>query len=821
MKHIKFITFFVLHVFAMHLNAQITKIMGTCIDATTREPLPFVNIALKGTTIGTTTNFKGEFSIETKSFSDSLLASFVGYLPQTFPITKGKFQTINFELQSNNIQLNEVVITYKGNPAEKLLKKVIENKEKNNFKKYDALQYEAYSKIQFDANNISDKFKQRRVFKQFQFIWDFMDTSIVNGKAYLPVFLSESLSDIYISNSPKSKKEVIKASKISGIENESISQFLGDMYQEANIYDNYITLFDKNFVSPIANFGTMYYRYYLIDSSYIDNQWCYHLSFKPRRKQELTFTGNFWVHDTTFAIKKFDMEIADDANINWINALVIRQDFQYIDSAWFKTNEKITADFNLLENTKSTMGFYGTRSTSYKNFVMNKPMQRDFYATPTDIIVKDDAYKKDDGFWNSARHDSLDKKEQSVYKMIDSVKKVPVFRTYVDVVIMATTGYYVWDKYKIELGPYMSTYSFNEFEGNRFRFGGRTANSFSTKVMFNAHIAYGTKDERFKYGAGLIYMFNKNPRRAFGASYKYDVEQLGKSENAFRDDYLLASILRRNPMDKLSLVHEYKTYYEHEWFTGFSNTIQFRHNEILPAGFTNLAFPQSDGTLKNGITISELQLNTRLAYREKFVMGEFERVSLGTTYPVLNFKYTHGLKGFWNSDYEYHKFQVNLRHWFNIGAFGWSEYTIESGYIEGTLPYPLLKLHEGNETFSFDTYAFNTMNYFEFASDRYLSLFYSHHFDGLFLNRIPLMRKLKWREVALVKGLIGDMSEKNYQPLYMPTTMSRLSEPYFEAAVGVENIFKILRFDLFWRLSYMDKPDIQRITPMISLQVYF
>ncbi|MCK4288117.1 MAG: carboxypeptidase-like regulatory domain-containing protein [Bacteroidales bacterium] len=817
----KTILSFVLMVLVSVTYGQITKIMGKVIDAENQQPLPFVNVYLIGTNIGTITNFEGEYSFETRNPSDSIAASFVGYNTVTKKVEKNKFQVIDFYLYQSSISLSEVVVVAGENPADILLRKIIKNKVVNNRKNFDYYQYEVYNKIQFDANNITEKFRNRKILKPFKFVFSYVDTSTINGKAYLPLFLSESLSDVYYRGNPKSKKEMIKASQTSGFENESISQFLGDLYQNINIYDNYISIFEKNFVSPIANFGLSYYKYYLVDTAIISDKLCYQIMFKPKRKQELTFTGNFWVNDTSYAIKELDMRIVDDANINFINDLALRQEYDRIEKKyWMITKDYMVVDFNVIENTKRVIGFFGHRTTTYKNFVFNQQKEKNFYSTPVNVSFEEGSFDKDEEFWENARHDSLTKKEQTIYEMVDSVKSIPVFKTYVDIIYMITNGYYI--KGPVEIGPYYKMISFNEIEGVRFRLGGRTSNDFSTKLMLSAHVAYGTKDEKFKYGLGFLYMLSKNPRRSFGASYLYDIEQLGQSENAYSEDNLFASFFRRNPANKLSMVRQYKAFYQHEWFTGFSNTINFIHRDIFPVGSTTIEI-YNNGVVeeKTSIITSEIRLDTRIAYDEKFVMGEFVRISLGTTYPVFGIRYGYGIPGFLNGEYEYHRLQVGLKDWFNVFSYGWSKIIIEAGKTWGTLPYPLLILHPGNETFIFDEYAYNLMNYFEFISDQYISVYYTHHFDGLFLNKIPLMRKLKWREVAYIKGVIGTLSEKNEKYSKFPSITYSLDKPYYEAGVGIENIFRVLRIDAIWRLSHLDNPGIDKFAVFFSFQFSF
>lgn len=798
---------------------QVTKIMGTVIDAETKEPLPFVNIAVKGTTIGATTDFEGKYSLEFKIGSDSIICTYIGYNKKAKAIIKGKFQTVDFELTESSIKLDEVVIVPGENPAEVILKKLIKNKDINNREKFDAYQYEVYNKIEFDLNNISEDFKNRRVFKPFKFVFENMDTSTVNGKAYLPIFLSESVSEYVYRKKPKTEKETIKATKITGVDNKSIQQFLGNMYININFYDNHIPIFQKNFISPVANFGLMYYKYYLVDSAFLNNKWCYKIQFKPRRKQELTFTGNFWVNDTSFALKQMDVRIAKDANINLICDLTAYFEYDNIEgSNWMTTKEQVIIDFNPLE--KISTGVFGKRTATYRNFEFNKLKPEEFYNTPANIITEEGSFEKGNEYWEKARHDSLTKDEMAIFKMVDSVKSLPAFKTWYDVIEMLTTGYHVRGNF--EWGPYASLYSYNGVEGSRFRLGVRTSNDFSKKIMLETYGAYGLKDKRLKYGASMLYMFNKNPRRALGLSYKNDVEQLSKSSNGFREDFLLSSVFSRKPSTDLSYIQEYKGYYEREWFQGFSNTLTLTHRILLPPPSFSFQLNTLNAKIrKPSIISSEIKLNTRLAYQEKFVMGEFLRYSLGSKYPILSVDFAYGLKNVWESDYEYQKLTINVQDWFNLSPFGWSKFIVEAGQIWGKVPYPLLKLHEGNETYVFDEYAFNMMNFYEFASDKYVSFYYTHHFEGYFLNKVPLMRKLKWREVALIKGVTGSVSDKNRELMTFPSTLSNLGKPYVEAGAGIENIFRVLRIDALYRLSYLNKPNVTKFGVRASLQFTF
>lgn len=816
--------------------SQQTKITGKVTDANTNEALPFVNVRFNDCKIGTITDFSGKYKLETKINVDSIIVSYLGYKKQIIKIKKNSYQIIDIKLEPSSLTLDEVVVAAdkrrkNNDPAIELFKNIIDNKKKNNYDKLKSYQYETYNKVQFDINNINEKFKKRKILKPFNFIFDYVDTSVVNGKPYLPVFLIESISDYYHSKNPKLEKEVIKATQVSGIENESIQQFLGNMYINVNIYDNYIDLFGKGFISPISNTGRVFYKYFLVDSTFIDNHWCYQLVFQPRIKQEFVFNGNLWVADSSFAIKKVNLRIDELVNINFINNLEIALNFEEInDSIWMVTKDKVIVDFNVVENPKYALGFFGRKTSTYKDFKFNSEPDSIFNNSIGNISVVENSNKMDKKYWEENRHEDLTYKEKEIYHMVDTIKSLPAFRTYYDIITTFVTGYYVWKK--IELGPYFTTYSFNSVEGHRIRLGGRTSNDFSTKLMLEGYGAYGTKDEKIKYGGGITYIFKKNPRRRIVFKYKNDMEQLGQSINAFREDNIMASFLRRNPNDKLSMTEETKITYEHEWFNGFSNSIRFNYRNIFPITEQQSHFVINKGgepSYWNFINTFDITLKTRFAYNEKFVSGEFERVSLGTTYPILQVFYTKGIKDFIYSDFSYDKLEVSVEDWFNIFPLGYSRYIINYGKIWGTLPYPLLKLHEGNETYSFDKYSFNMMNYYEFVSDHYLSLYYSHYFEGFFFNKIPLFRKLKWREVVWGKGVIGTIREENteimpfLENMYTFDNPNKIDQlkPYFEVGAGIENIFRLFRIDGIYRLSYLDHPDVSEYGLRLSLQVKF
>lgn len=801
--------------------AQKTIVRGKVIDAKTKEALPFVNIIFRDSKVGTSSDINGKFLIETYYPTDSLMASFLGYQTKSKRIKKDIDQTISFELEEGDgVKLKEVEVHYKGNPAHEILRKIWRNRDANNRAKYDYYNYEVYNKVEFDLNNITEDFKEKKIFKNFQFIFDYID-STSEEKRFLPMFMTESVSDFYYRRNPKSEKEYIKASQISGSSNESITKFLGDMYQKVNIYDNNINVFGKSFVSPLSTSGLSYYRYYLIDSVMLGNRYCYEINFVPKHKQEPVFNGTFWVNDTTYAIKKVEANIAKNANINFVNGFKVKQEYEKVDNQyWMLSNDELVVDFQV---GKQVMGMYGRKRTSYTNFEINVPQDEKYYQGFENVTLMDSANDRSKEYWEENRHDSLTAQQEGIYKMVDSVQNVPAYKTFIDVIELIFTGYRQFGL--VELGPYFKVYSFNEVEGSRFRIGGRTSNDFSTSLMLNGYLAYGTRDKRFKYNAGFLYKLKDKPRQFVGFQYKRDLEQLGQSRNAFSEDNILSSFLRRNPNDKLTDVESFEASYEKEWFTGLSNKVFLTKRNMRPVGSLDYLRFNPDpeiGLYKDKLlSTTDLSLYTRFAYKETYVEGEFERISLGSKYPILEFQLTMGLKGVFGGDYNYKKTEITVSDNINTGVLGYSEVRVTAGKYYGTLPYPLLEIHNGNESYFYDQISFNLMNYFEFVSDEYTSLMYTHHFDGFFLNKIPLLRKLKWREVVTYRGVVGNLSNRNRSELVFPVNIYELNKPYSEVALGIENIFKIIRIDALWRLSYLDHANIAKFGIRAAFAITF
>lgn len=804
--------------------AQKTVVNGRVLDAETSEPLPFVNVAFKDSKIGTTTDMQGRYSVETYYATDSLVASFVGYRPQAQRVRVDETQTIDFHLDPGSVKLTEVVISAQDevDPALELLEKIIRFKPANNREKLDAYSYEVYNRIQFDLNNLTEKFTERKIFKEFDFIFDHLDSS--HGKVALPFFITESLSDYYYRRQPKGRKEIIKATKVSGINNESITQFLGQMYQDVNVYSNSVNIFGKNFVSPISDYAKLFYEFTLIDSSYIDGKWCYRMDFVPKNKNELVFKGHFWVNDTTYAIKEIDAHILPSANINFITDLKVHHLYDQVQpEVWMLTKEELLADFTLVEN---ETGFYGHKTTTYTDFTINQPRESEFYGGADHVKVESQVNEKDEEYWSRVRHEDITAKQQAIYQMVDSLKSNPVFMTYVDIVNFIFQGY--WVDGPVEYGPVFTFLSYNAVEGLRPKFGLRTSNAFSTRLMLEGYAAYGLRDERFKYMLGGKYFLSKDPRQSVSAYYSEDYELVGQAPNYFSRDHFIQFLTSRNPQDRLIFNKEARLGLDREWFTGFSTQLEFRHRRLSSAGDWNFERYAQRGDATQLVDVEELvsteiSFGVRFAYRERFVEGEFERISLGSLWPIVRLRADFGIEGVLGSQYDYQKLTARVTDKVPVGPLGNFRYDLEAGKTWKKIPYPLQFVHPGSESIFLNEEAFNTMNFFEFVSDQYVSARAEHHFEGLFFNKIPLFQKLKWREIVGVNAIYGSYASLADTELVLPrrTYVFETGKPFVEAYVGVENIVKFLRVDAIWRLSYLDHPQTQRFTLQLGFLIQF
>lgn len=812
-----------------------TVISGIVKDAKTGIPLTGVSVLLDKTTVGTITDHSGNYIIDTKAHSDKIVFSFIGYQTESRTFSEGKVQTINISLKLSSISLDEVIVKpgktaykNKNNPAVELIERVIHNKDLNNEKSFDFLKFKQYDKIQFALSNISEKFKNGNLLGKFRFVFDNLDTTKRIGNTILPLFIREERSDHFYRREPEATKEIIRGEKTVDLDeyldNKGVSANLNYLYQHINIYDNEIQFLTNTFISPISNNAPVFYKYYIVDTLSVDSIRCVRIFFEPRNKPDFLFHGHLYITlDSSYAVRKIDMGINKKMNIDWIKDISITQDFdKFGQKKWLLSKDEISIDFGIAKN---SMGLYGQRTILYRDYKINEPIDKKIFDGPQKIDRLDPS-SESPGYWEANRYVPLSKSENGVYLTIDSIKNIPAFKRSMNIVMLLTTGFF--NLGKIELGPAESFYSYNPVEGSRLRFGGRTTTDFSKKITYEGYLAYGLYDKTLKYNAGVTYSLTPRtifqfPVKSIRLSYQTDTKIPGQDLQFTQGDNIFLSVTR-GLNDKLFLNKTFRAEYLNEFENHFSCLLGYSFTKQSTEG--NLYFNTTDyESFTNNIpyiNISEFYLNLRYAPNEKFYQGKMYRFPVPGKYPVIQFKIAGGSKSFYN-DYDYLRLQLSISRRFYLSILGYTDISVEGGKIFGQVPYPLLFIPRANQTYSYQKNSYNLMNFLEFVDDQYASLNIDHNFNGLFLNKIPLIKKLKLREIVSLKVLWGGLSNINnpdYQSTLlkfptdangMPLTYSLEKQPYIEASVGISNIFKIFRVDLIKRFSYINLPNVSTL----------
>lgn len=783
------------------LWAQQTNITGTVTDKK-GDPLSFVQVQFLDSKIGTKSDSLGQFNISTYYPTDTLVFRLLGYQTERVKIKKDQSQVLEVKMQTQDKEIAEIFLKA---PLEtrgaQLHRRIIQYKDVNNKEKLSAYQYHLYNKIQLDASNLDSGLINNPLVDRLSIVKNYLQTDS-SEKSLLPVILSESVSDFYYLKDPKLKKEEVEATHITGVDNMQMTQFLGDMALELNIYDNIYDLFNKSFISPLAPFARNYYQFYLDDSTFIGADWCYKLRFVPKRTGDLVFEGHMWVHDTTYAIKRFEANIAPGANLNYIQEFYFEHTFEQVQKeVWMLTSEKMVLSFKITEKSKF-LGLVGRKYSQRSNFIINEPKPEAFYRATNTVDVLDNAKERSEQEWAALRPVTLNEKELRIQEMVDSLEAQPFYQNMRKLTYFATTGY--WPINKIEVGSVASLVSANPVENLRVALALRTSNEFSKRLELGGRLAYGFGDERFKYNLKLRYNITPQKRGMLTAYYNYDIEQIGQAPTAASMGTSFVTFLSTAPFDKLTFVQK----------TGVSLEKDVKKDLILygalewknytPLGLATYQQVSGFDTIQvSQLTATELTTRIRWTKDEEFLSGSFDRTALRSPYPILSFQGIFGFKDILRSNYRYQKYEFQFEHNTQLGVLGRMRYGFTLGYINGTAAYPLLKVHEGNQSLWLLTSTFNMVNFIEFISDRYVIGYAENRWEGLFFDRIPLLKASKIRLITTERIMLGSLSPMHNQAFIIPDFVRPFNGvPYVEVGIGIENIFKVIRVDFLYRATH-------------------
>lgn len=813
-----------------------TIVKGTVRDAVSGDPMPFVSVAIKGTTTGTTTDVHGYYELQTSENVVKVQFTFLGYLTEIREIVTGQTQTIDVSLKENNKTLDEVVIKpkkekyrNKNNPAVELIRQVIAHKDQNRMEHYDYVSYQEYEKMQVALNNTPEGIKKNFLFKRYKFVLDNVDTTKLAGKALLPVYLQENISQKYFRRDPEKKKVIVQGTKRINfderyINNESITTYLKHLYQDVDLYENNVYVVTNSFLSPIADMAPTFYKFYITDTVSADGIKLVELSFFPRNKNDLLFQGKLYVTlDGNYGVQKAILGVNKDVNLNWVTSLDLTLDYERsADGRYHPSKTNLLVNFGLFQGKK---GLFGERTVTLRNFDISTRIADSVFKGP-EVVKSDSALHHSDEFWLKNRPDSLTTVEANTYKNMDSLNNMKSFKTLMWLGTTFMAGYNV--NGPVEIGPLSTFYSFNPVEGFRLRFGGRTTTQFSKRFYTEAYGAYGFKDERWKFFLGGTYSINNKsiytyPLNYIRGSFQRETSIPGQDLQFVQEDNLLLSF-KRGINDKWMYNDIYRLEYMYEFGDHMSVRLQYKNLKQEAAGGLNFVY--SEGSLTDTLQTyrtSEFGFEWRWAPHEQFFQRKLYRTPIPNAYPIITARFNIGVKDFLGGQYNYQSVRANVYKRLYLSQLGLADIIIGGGYIFGKVPYPLLDIAKANQTYAYQLQAYSLMNFLEFVSDRYVNVNIDYHMYGFILNKVPLFKKLKLREVATFKLLYGGVRSEN-RPENDPSlfrfpvdqygrtsTFSLEKEPYMEVSVGVENILNLFRVDLVRRLSYLNHPNIAEL----------
>lgn len=843
-KYIKSFLLFLLLGCCISVSAQ--NIQGVVTDSLTNDPTPYLSVFYEGKGVGSITDNDGHYKVETRKGWNKLTFSAVGYVTKVVNIIPGVTKNLNVRMRPDDIMLDEVVVkpkrekySRKNNPAVELMKKVIAHKNNNKLSENDYYQYNKYQKITMSLNDVTPEMLEKGMYKKMPFLKDQIELCEETNKFILPISVDETASQKIYRKHPKSEKTIIKGMSSTGVNElfatgDMLSTVLKDVFTDVNIYDNDIRLLQYPFISPISSSDAIsFYKFYIMDTTFVDKDKCFHLTFVPNNSQDFGFTGHLYVlADSSYTVKKCTMNLPKKSGVNFVDNMDIIQEFEQLPNGeWVLKTDDMIVEMTLM---KIMQGFQIRRTTRYSDYAFDELPQQLFKRKGAEI-KEADAMMRGDDFWNQYRPVPLTQTESSMDMLVKRLEQMPGFK-YVIFVLKAFIENFVEtgtkdNPSKVDIGPVNTMISNNYIDGLRLRMSAQTTANLNPHLFFKGYYAYGFKDHRSKYMGEVEYSFNKKeylprefPKNSITFSYQYDVmSPTDKFLKTDKDNVFVS--FKTSTVDQMSYVRNIALKYENETQFGLKTTVEVKHSTDEPTG--GLAYITNDDqkTLVPEIQTMEASLAFRYAPGETFVNTKQRRIPVSFDAPVFTLSHTTGFKGVLGGEYNFNLTEVGLYKRFWFSSWGKIDMFVKGGAQWNKVPFPLLIMPAANLSYILQRETFNLINNMEFLNDRYASLDVSWDLNGKIFNRIPLLKKLKWREAIGFKMLYGHLTDKNNpmkhpgdsELFLFPTRDGRPTSfvmdpktPYMECSVGIHNIFKILHIDYVRRLNYLDHPDANK-----------
>ena len=836
----------------VHVSAQIH---GVVTDSLTNEKLPYISVSCEGKGVGRTDN-EGYYYIRSSESYRTLTFSAVGYVTKTVKIASG-IEKVNIKLSPDNIMLAEMVVRpgkeryrKKDNPAVIMMRKVIAAKERNRLEDNDFYRYHKYEKLNLALDNVNPESLGKGVLKKMPFLLNQLEVNAEDNNLVLPVSVKETSSEILYRKNPRKEKTLVEGVRSSGLDNlfhvgDMVDEVLQDVFASVDIYDNSIYLLKKKFVSPIADGAISFYKYYIMDTVYVEKEKCFHLSFVPHNSQDFGFAGHLYVlADSSYTVRRCIMNLPKHTGVNFVEDLSLKQDFERMPNGyWGLAVDDMTTKIYPFKNLQ---GAIVRRVTRYSDFSF-EPIADDDFGNARREETNPSAYLRNDDFWKQARSLPLTQKEEEMDEFVQNVKDTPGAKYIIWILRLFAENYMETgsEKHpsKFDIGPLSTIVSSNYVDGLRLRIGGTTTANLNPHLFFKGYYAYGFKDNRSKYMGELEYSFEKKaympfefPRHSVAISYQSDVmSPLDKFLTMDKDN--MFGSLKTTKVDQMMYFRKLIFRYEYEAFSGFSTKIEFRRNEDEAAG--KLQYIRNDGssepTFVDCLTTTEASVTLRYAPNETYINTKQSRRPVNRNAPVFTLGHTFGLKGVMGGDYSYHLTEASFFKRLWLSSWGKMDVTLKAGAQWNKVPFPLLLMAPANTSYFLQRGSFNMLNNMEFLSDRYASVDIDYDMNGKLFNRIPFLRRLKWREHLGVKAFYGMLTDKNNPTLQQDGSLylfpmrdgepssfiMERGKPYVEVMVGIHNIFRLLQVEYVRRLNYLDHPDVNKHGVRLALKLTF
>ena len=846
-------------------------VSGIVVDAKSGSPLPFVNVYYEGKGVGAATDENGNFSVPYRKGWNILTISSVGFKKMEIPIS-GPIENLKVRLEVNSQTIKGVSIKgkrkkydRKNNPAVELMRKVIAAKKHSDLQRHDYFSYQKYEKRTFALNEFTEKVFDDEHFKKLPFLKERVETCPETGKLILPISVDETFSKRIFKKDGNIDKTIVEGRNSTGLNEffntgDIATTMIEDVFTDVDIYDNNIHVLQSEFVSPLSSSsGISFYRYFIADTLDVDGIRCIEVTFTPNNSQDFGFNGSLYIMaDSTYRVHKATLNLPHNNAVNFVSDMYVSQEFETL-----PTGEQVIVNDNMIVQISvigSFTKFHIKRDTYYSNYSLEEIPEKEFKFLGKERLLAD-AMMKDNKYWNSVRPEPLTEKESTMDDFLKKMESTKGFK-FVLFVAKAFIENFVETSTdrekpsKVDIGPINTIFSQNFVDGFRLRMSAQTTANLNPHLFAKGYVAYGFKDHKWKGMGELTYSFNKKaylprefPVNNLTVTYQYDDASPSDIFMPTDKDNVFTSF-RWTKVNHMNYVQKLRVLYEREWENGLRLTAQVKKesNEATAALFyqplDGTGTPSPDKNLHiNKFEMADVMIGLRFQPGATYINTKQRRIATNNDSPIFELNHTIGLKNVLGNDYTYNYTEAKVYKRLYLSSWGKIDTYVKGGIQWNKVPFPLLIMPAANLSYIKERETFSLIDNMEFMNDRFVSIMSGWDMNGKILNRIPLIRKLKWREYIGFNMLWGTLTDKNNPFLAKNAGDSRLfyfpgefrkdgtfkyqsrvmdkNKPYFEIVAGIHNIFKILHVEYVRRLNYLDNPDIDKWGIRIMLRMTF